>query len=124
AYEEFILDPTNARLTQWCYRIVTIKERSLQKTEETAKKCHELLMQGVALDKLSEIIKERKLLGKKGYVNVSKPLKHNDKELSKTYYESLSGLEEGMYSHPFLNKSRSNKTTVYRILYIDQKIPG
>ena len=49
AYEEFIQDPDNARLTQWSYRIVTIKERTLQKTEETAKVAYQFLLEGVPL---------------------------------------------------------------------------
>lgn len=124
AYEEFMRDPTNTRLTQWCYRIVTIKERNLQRTEEAAKTVYQLLMEGVLLDQLSSQLKERKILGRKGKVTVSNSIQHNDKEISKDYRDILIGLDKGMYSQPFANKSRSNNTTVYRILAIEEKIPG
>lgn len=124
AYEEFIDDPANTRLTQWVYRIVTIKERNLQKTEETAKAAHQFLMEGVALDQLPAILKERKCLGRKGQVNVSKSIRHNDKEISNDYRDILLHLDPGMYSQPFSHKSRSNQGVVYRILFIEDKVPG
>lgn len=123
-YETFIQDPANARLTQWSYRIITIKDRNLQKTEETAKVTYQLLLEGVALDQLSAQLKERKLLGRKGQVTVSNILQHNDKEISNEYRDILANLEKGMYSQPFAHKSRSNQSTVYRILSIEEKIPG
>lgn len=124
AYEEFIKDPANARLTQWTYRFVTIKDRTLEKTEETAKKCFDLLMQGVPFDQLVAKVKEQKLVGRKGKVTVSKVIKQNDKEISPDYRDILTSLDSGMYSQPFVNKSRVNRTTVYRILFIEEKIPG
>jgi protein-tyrosine-phosphatase len=124
AYEEFIQDPNNARLTQWSYRMITIKDRTLQKTEALAKTTYQTLMEGVSLEQLAAQLKERKALGRKGKVTVSNIIKHNDKEISKDYREIMMGLEKGMYSQPFAHKSRSNNTTVYRILVVDEKIPG
>jgi hypothetical protein len=124
AYEEFIRDPANIRLTQWSYRMVTIKERSLEKTEEVAKAAYQLLLHGVSLDQLSSQLKERKMLGRKGKVTVSNFIRQNDQELSKDYRDILIDLDQGMYSQPFAHKSRSNNTTVYRILFIAEKIPG
>ena len=45
-----IKDPKRCRQTQWTYRIVTIKERNLEKTEQTAKDAYQMIMQGIALD--------------------------------------------------------------------------
>lgn len=124
AYEEFIQNPENARLTQWSYRIVTIKDRNMQKMEETSKATYQLLMEGVPLDQLSSVLKERKLLGRKGKVTVSAIIKHNDKEISNDYRDMLVNLDTGMYSQPFPHKSRTNNTTLYRILSVEEKIPG
>ncbi len=124
AYEEFTQNPENARLTQWVYRTVTIKDRNLQKTEETAKAVYQLMMEGVPLEELTAQLKERKLLGRKGKVTVSGTIKHNDKELSNDYREVLNSLDTGMYSQPFAHKSRTNQTTVYRILVVEEKIQG
>lgn len=124
AYEEFIQDPENARLTQWAYRIVTIKDRTLPKSEETANKAYQLLLEGIPLDQISSQLKERNLLGRKSKVTVSDIVKHNEREISKDYREVLSYLEAGMYSQPFAHKSRVNNSTVYRILCVEEKIPG
>lgn len=124
AYEEFIRDPDNTRLTQWSYRIVTVKERNLQKTEETAKIIYQMLMDGVSLDQLAAKLKERKVVGRKGKVTISNVIKQNDKEISKDYRDYLVSLDKGMYSQPFSHKSRSANSVVYRILAIEEKIPG
>lgn len=124
AYDEFIQDPANTRLTEWSYRIVTIKERTLDRTEAAAKAAYQLLMEGVSPDQLTAKLKERKVLGRKGKVTVSNVIKNNDKEISSDYRNILITLDKGMYSQPFANKSRSNNTTVYRILSIEGKTPG
>jgi len=124
AYEEYIKDPANARLTQWAYRTVTIKEHSLQKTEETAKKAYQYLMEGIPLDKLVSTLKEHKIVGRKGTVTVSNVIKQNEKEISNDYRGFLTLLDKGMYSQPFTHKSRSTSSTVSRILFIEQKTPG
>lgn len=124
AYEAFAKDPANGRLTQWSYNIITIKERSLEKTQESAQVVHQMLLDGIPLDQLATAVKEKKFLGKKGDVTVSKTVKHNDKELSQDYLSILADLEPGKYSAPFPHRSRSNNITVYRILFIQEKIPG
>ena len=125
AYEEFIKDPVNSRLNQWSYRIVTIKERTLQKTEETAKKAYQLMMEGTPLEQLDVKLKEANLIGRKGRVTVSNTIKQNDQELSQIYRENLEPLLPGMYSQPFPNKSRANNNAmVYRILLLQEKVPG
>lgn len=124
AYEVYIEDPANARLTQWVYRVVTVKDRNLEKTEETAKAAHQLLLGGTPLDELLAKMKELKLIGRKSKVTVSNEIKNNEQELSKIYSEALAPLEIGMYSQPFSNKSRTNNSTVFRILYLQEKTPG
>ncbi|WP_154017783.1 peptidylprolyl isomerase [Candidatus Protochlamydia phocaeensis] len=123
-YEEFIQDPQNSRSTVWSYRVVTIKDRNLQKTEETAKATYQLLMEGAPLDELIARLKEHKLLGRKGKVTVSDVITNNEKELSASYKEVLEGMDTGMYSQPFAHKSRKENATVYRIFYVKEKVPG
>lgn len=124
SYDDYIKDPKNARQTQWTYRIVTIKERNLEKTEQTAKDAYQMIMQGIPLDQLSDKLKESKLLGRKGTVTVSAAIKQNDQELSKEYRNILDHLELGMFSQPFAHKSRVNNSTVFRILLLQEKVPG
>lgn len=124
AYETFTQDPANARLSQWIYRVVTVKDRTLEKTEETANAAYQLLLEGVLLDQLASRLKERKLLGRRAKFTVSNEVKNHEQELSPIYKEILSKLDTGMYSQPFPYKSRRVNGTVYRILYVQEKIPG
>lgn len=124
AYDEFIQDPANARLTQWSYRMITVKERNLEKTEETAKIAYNLLMEGVPPDQIASTLKEKNILGRKGSVTISNVIKQNDKEISTEYRTQIANLDKGMYTQPFRNKSRSTNSVVYRILTIEDKVPG
>lgn len=124
AYEEFIQDPNNARLTNWRYQVVTIRDRTPKKNEETANKVYNLLLEGVPLDKLIDTMKERNLLGRKAKINVSDEIQNNEKELSVSYKDVLANMEAGMYSQPAAQKSRVDHTTVYRLFYLKEKIPG
>jgi hypothetical protein len=125
AYEEFIQNPENARLTNWRYQVVTVRDRTPKKAEETADKAFRLLIEeGVPLDKLIETMKERKLIGRKAKVTLSEEIQNNEKELSASYQQILSPMDTGMYSQPSAHKSRTDNTTVYRIFYVKEKIPG
>lgn len=124
AYETFIQDPANARLTQWTYQMITIKDQKLPKTEAAAKAAYSLLMEGIAPAELAKTLQERKLMTKKGKVTISNLITQNEAELSKDYHEVLSALQKGMYSEPFFHKSRSNHTKVCRILHVQERVPG
>jgi hypothetical protein len=125
AYETFIQDPANARHTQWVYRTVTIKDRRLAQAQEVAHAAYKLLMEeGVTLEELTMALKDREWLGRKTKITLSNPITQNDSDLSKDYHEVLSSLNEGSYSEPFIHRSRSNQMRVYRILTLQQKIPG
>ncbi len=124
AYEAFIQDPANARLTQWTYRMITIKDQRLPKTETAAKAAYHLLKEGFAPEELDTMLQERKEMTRRGKVTISNPITQNELELSKDYLEVLSSLEADTYSEPFIHKSRSNQTKVCRILQVQNKIPG
>jgi hypothetical protein len=125
AYEEFIQEPKNARLTEWRYRVITVSDRTPQRTEETADKAYRMLIeQRIPLDKLAETMKAQNLLGRKGKVTVSDEIFNNEQELSDVYRETLKTMEPGMISQPAAHKSRTNQSTVYRIFYVKDKVPG
>ncbi len=124
AYEEFLQKPENRTLTKWNYRVVTIKDRDILKTEALGKVVYQLLLDGVKLDELDEALVNRKLLGKNSKVTVSKTILNNEKELTENYKDVLAHLNVGMYSQPFPFKSRALKTTVYRIIYVEEIVPG
>lgn len=124
SYEEHIKDPANTKSTEWVYRSITIKERTLAQTEEVAQRVHELLIKNTPLEEIEDKLKENQQLSKTGKVTVSAPLKTTDQELSPKYKEVLDPLKKGEFSLPFSQKSRATNTTVYRILLVDDKIPG
>jgi len=124
AYEEYLLKPENRTLTKWNYRVITIKDRDIVKTEALSKLVYQLLLDGIQLENLSDTLKKRKLLGKNGKVTISKTISNDEKELAENYKDVLTHLDAGMYSQPFPFKSRVLKTTVYRIIFVDESIPG
>lgn len=124
AYEAFVQDPSNTRNTQWSYRVITIKERNLERTNIAAKEAHQLLTEGVSLENLSSQLKEKRILGRKGSIAVSNTIKHTDKEVAQDFRKVLSTLEKGSFSEPFSQKSRSNNASVYRILVMEDIVPG
>jgi hypothetical protein len=119
-YDDYISKPENKRLTKWQYRVVTIKDRDIKKTEVLSKSVYQLLMDGIPLDQLAETLSSRKMLGRNGKVTVSNEVSNNEKELSETYKEVLANLDPGMFSQPFPFKSRTLKSTVYRIIYVKE----
>lgn len=125
AYEEFIRDPDHARVTNWVYQVITIRDRTPSKAAETADKAYRLLIEeSVPVDRLIETMKEKKLLGRKAKVTVSEDIQNNEKELSAAYQKILSSMDKGMYSQPSEHKSRSDNALIYRIFYVKDKIPG
>ena len=125
AYDTYISNPQNASLTKWNYRVVTIKDRNLQKTKETADKAYRLLIENnIPLDTLVATLKDKKMLGRKGKVTVSNDIINNEQELSDNYKEILMQMDVGMISQPSLHTSRANQGSVYRIFYLKEKIPG
>lgn len=124
AYEEYLKDPNNRSLTKWTYRVITIKDRDRLKSEALAKVVHGLLLEGILPENLAKTLADRKLLSKNSKVTLSKPISSDEKELSSQYKDALDHLEIHMYSQPFPFKSRALKTTVYRIIILDEKMPG
>lgn len=124
AYEEYIKDPKNIAQDTWSYRVLTIKEPKLETTEASANTAYDMLKSGVALTDIVNQLKEKNIPERKGKVTLSDVIQNNDKELSSTYKEVLANLSKGTFSEPFSMKSRADKTTVYRILFLEEKING
>lgn len=124
AYEAYIKDPKNARLTQWRYKVLTAKDRTPERTEALAQAAYQLLLQGVPLEKVSEELTKKGVTGRRGKIVVSAEVKHNEKELSKDYLKAISPLETGMISQPFYYKSRTTNTSVCRIICVIERLPG
>lgn len=124
-YEEFISDPKNKRPTQWSYRVITVRDRTAKKAEETAQIAFQALTQeNVPLDQVVAYLKENQVLGRKAKITISEEIKANESELSESYLSILSNMNANMFSSPTPQKSRATQTTVYRIFYVKEKILG
>lgn len=123
AYQQYLQDPSNAPVTRWTYRTLTFKERSLEKGGFAAQRAHQLLSEGMDLKHLKDQLKNEGVLSKHGSLAISEPLTHHEKELSPIYHEVLAPLQTHEFSAPFLAKSRETRAKVYRILFVEQRIP-
>lgn len=123
-YDAHILDPANTRSTEWTYRCLTIKDRDLKKSESAAATAKTLLEEGIQPEEIQLVGEERGLINKNAKITLSKPIKSNEQELSESYKQALADLEKGQASAPFQNKSRSTQANVYKILIVDEKVPG
>lgn len=124
AYNKFIQNPKNARLSQWTYQIISVKAKDAKKSEEVAKLAHQLLEKGIKREELVQAIKNGNEIGRKSQISVSSEIKSTEKEISSTYKEILASLQEGAYSTPFIYKGKEGTGVVYRILYLKEKIEG
>lgn len=124
-YEELIKNSENARPNMWSYQVITVRDRNPKKTEETANLVYKALIEDkIPMDQLVSYLKENKLLGVKAKVTVSDVIANNETELSEAYKKILMNMQPGMISEPASQKSRADKTTVYRIFYLKDMVLG
>lgn len=122
AYEEYAKN--NIRSNQWIYNVVSVRDKNTKNGSETISKIHAFLVkEDLPLSKLSEKIKSANFPAS-STVNVSEEFKHNDLEISDEYKEIVSKLQPGHYSDPISQKSRRDTSTIYRIFYLKEVIPG
>lgn len=117
----------NIREKEWQYQVVSIRAKDAAKAGQVAQLVHDLLVnQEATLETLQEKLKEKEILAnaRAPSVNVSEEYKHSEKEISSAYKEILSKQELGSYSQPFSQKSRSDNSTVVRILFLKSMSPG
>lgn len=123
AYEEFAKN--NMRKDTWQYKVVSIRNINADEGKEMANFAHRLLLnESCPLDKISEKLKES-FPQSKGSISVSDDFFQNESELSEVVKPALIGLHPGSYSEPIAQKSRVDKSTVFRIVFLkDKKLGG
>ena len=60
----------------------------------------------------------------KGTISVSDPIFHTEADLSESIKEPIKQLSSQNYSLPLAQKSRTDNSTVFRIIYLIEKVPG
>lgn len=114
------------RDNEWVYRVITIRHRDPTKAADMGHRVHTLVTEDkVAFeDLLAKLQSTPEDTKRQPSVNISEELSTKEKELSQSYKTTLSSLESGGYSLPISQKSRADNTTVVRIFYLKEMVPG
>lgn len=122
AYEQYLKD--NQQSDIWDYRVISIRNKDAEKGSQVAQAIEGLIKDNHgSFDDLAKKVKEMSDIGK-STVNISEEIKHNEEQLSKAYKEILADMKDGTYSAAISQKSRADRTTVYRIFYLKGKAAG
>ncbi len=121
AYEQYIHD--NVKPDTIKYHVISVRDKNSTSGAEAANFIYEILKEGVPPSQISEKFAEAKFKVSTK-VSVSEELKNIESELSDSYKEALMSLNNGSFSHPMAQKSRADRTTVYRIFYLTEKEKG
>jgi hypothetical protein len=116
-YEEF--SKTNIRPEQWVYTVISIRNNDPVLGAEAANYTYNLLVnEGTPANDLPEKIKAVGQFKDDIKVSVSETLRHGEQDLSPAYKEVLLSLSPDAYSKPSAQKSRTDKSTVFRIFHL------
>lgn len=122
AYEDFA--KKNIKQDTWHYQVVTIRNNDTAAGEATANLCYEMLTSNkTTLADLNKKAKEKDGLSKSS-ISVSEAIYHTEADISDAIKPALKELTPGKYSKPIAQKSRTDKSTLFRILYLQEKVPG
>lgn len=126
AYEELV--NKHVKSVQWNYHVISIRDKDGVKSAEAANKVDALVKENPeSIEKLKEEIKALPGMNKSTSINVSEEFSHNEIQLSPSYKEILTTLKPNTYSAPISQRSRSDKSTVFRIFYlkeiVESKVP-
>lgn len=122
AYEEFAKE--NIRPDQWEYRVISIRDKDETRGAEIANLVHRLMEEKISFEELPNQVKSNSIYHPSTSLNISEEHHHTEKELSANYKEILLKMQSESLSDPVAQKSRSDKSTVFRIFYLKQMKPG
>jgi hypothetical protein len=122
SYEEF--SKKNQKKEAWHYQVVTIRNSDATAGAESAQLAYKLLTEDkIPLDDIVASLKEKGSTLKSS-ASLSEPLYQTEDELNETILNAIKPLTSGNYSQPVSQKSRTDKSTVFRIVYLKEKVPG
>lgn len=123
AYEEFA--KKNKTPDQWSYRVITVRGKDPTECAETANSVLHFVNEGISsIDNLQEKLKDPSITRNKTTVSLSEEYKHSEKELSDSYKEIITSLAPNEFSKPIAQKSKADKSMVFRIFYLKEPIKG
>lgn len=122
AYEDF--SQKNVKKEAWHYQVLTFKNSDPTAGAETAQAAFKLLTEDkVPFEEVSAQLKEKNLLHK-SVVTLSDPLYQTEEEMNESIRNALKPLDSGAFSPPLAQKSRTDKSTLFRIVYLKEKVAG
>lgn len=120
AYEEFAKN--NVLPEKWQYQVIAIRDEDPLKGKKEAHHIHQYLLNYEGpIEELPKSIEPLNLTAK---ISVSELFSHEEKDLSPAYKEVLTTLSPNRFSSPIAQASKKDKSTVFRIFYLKEKIAG
>jgi hypothetical protein len=120
----------NIQPAEWTYRVISIRDKDIEKNASAAKLVYQLLKEGTltaedfSAEALQKKPKQLELLPASTQITLSEEYHHTEKEISPLYKEVLISLSSPSYSEPIEQKSRADNSTFYRIFYLKEKKEG
>lgn len=125
AYEAYAKDIKNIRSPSWDYQVISIRGPDQQLNQKIANEAYSIIQDPkFNLTNLPNKLTERNLLNDKTKASVSEVFHHRSQEMSEAYREALLQLTPKTFSRPISQKSRADKSTIYRIFYLIDKKEG
>ncbi|MFV0339508.1 MAG: peptidylprolyl isomerase [Parachlamydiaceae bacterium] len=122
AYDEF--SKNNVKKEEWHYQVVTVKNPDPTSGAETAQIVYTLLTdEKTPIDQVAATAKE-KAPHLKSSITLSEDIFQTEDELNETIKSSIATLEPGTFSRPIPQKSRTDKSTNFRIVFLKEKVAG
>lgn len=122
SYNEFAAK--NIKKETWRYQVVTIRNPDSALGAETAHIGHKLLTEDkVSLDELQDSLKDLDVIGKSS-ISISEPLYHTEADMAEQIKATVKEMETGDISQPLIQKSRTDKSSVFRIVVLLKKVPA
>ncbi len=120
AYEDFARK--NQRPEQWEYQVIAIRHPDPVQGAEAAGQAYSMLVED---RKSPEDLLKEGIFDEKTSLTVSENFLHQENELSDAYKQVLQQLSIEDYSQPIQQKSRADKSLVFRIFYLkSHNLPG
>lgn len=118
AYEEY--SKTNIKPEEWQYFVISIRDTDPTRAAEAANFAHRYLVeQKQPIENLAAAVTNISSLSSVK-VTTSETFTHLEKDLSPAYKEVLATLTPDTYSAPIAQKSRTKKSSVFRIFYLKE----
>lgn len=117
AYDEYAKNPANIKPDMWHYHVISVRDDDPTRGAEAANLIHQLLNEKVSLDQLNEEVKKMVTFNST-QISVSEEYSLPEKDISDNYKSILTKMTPHSHSLPIIQKSRANRTNIFRIFVL------